>query len=144
MPDQDLPARANSSDPVTAQPIPVSPGLNKEKELGTPDEIPFESIPSDVEVEPGLEKVGVIPQRETIELPPDMRNMGVTAAGAAQPVTAATTTIKLPLSDDQIELALHAKVMQSIRWLAEWCVRQLKKAHIHLKKISGRVVREQE
>lgn len=33
--------------------------------------------------------------------------------------------IKLPLSEGQIEEGLHHKIWESIRWLAEWCKRQL-------------------
>lgn len=34
--------------------------------------------------------------------------------------------IKLPLEEAQIEEGLHHKVWEAIRWLAEWCLRQLK------------------
>ncbi len=33
--------------------------------------------------------------------------------------------VKLPLNDGQIEEGLHHKIWESIRWLAEWCKRQL-------------------
>ena len=33
--------------------------------------------------------------------------------------------IKLPLSEGQIEEGLHHKIWESIRWLAEWCKRQV-------------------
>lgn len=33
--------------------------------------------------------------------------------------------IKLPLSEGQIEEGLHHKIWESIRWLAEWCKRQI-------------------
>lgn len=35
----------------------------------------------------------------------------------------------LPLSEAQVQEGLHHKVWESIRWLAEWCVRQAKKLH---------------
>ena len=69
--------------------------------------------------------------------------MGVQALGMAQPVTTATT-VQLPLTDDQILTGLHAQIMTSLKWLAEWCIRQLKKAHVHLKNMGGKVVREKE
>ncbi len=34
--------------------------------------------------------------------------------------------VTLPLTDDQIQEGLHHKIWESIRWLAEWCVRQIK------------------
>jgi len=34
--------------------------------------------------------------------------------------------VKLPLTEEQIQAGLHHKVWESVRWLAEWCFRQLK------------------
>ncbi len=34
--------------------------------------------------------------------------------------------IKLPLEEPQIEEGMHHKAWEAIRWLAEWCMRQLK------------------
>lgn len=34
--------------------------------------------------------------------------------------------IKLPLTEEEIQTGLHRKVLESVRWLAEWCVRQVK------------------
>jgi len=32
----------------------------------------------------------------------------------------------LPLTKDEVEKGLHYKVVDSIRWLAEWCIRMIK------------------
>lgn len=40
--------------------------------------------------------------------------------------TPTSGTVTLPLTKDQLELGLHQKVWNSLRWLAEWCVRQIK------------------
>ncbi len=37
--------------------------------------------------------------------------------------------VELPLSEAQVQEGLHHKVWESIRWLAEWCVRQVKVLH---------------
>lgn len=34
--------------------------------------------------------------------------------------------VKLPLTEEEIQRGLHHKVWESMRWLAEWCVRQVK------------------
>jgi hypothetical protein len=34
--------------------------------------------------------------------------------------------VTLPLTEDQIEKGLHMQIWNSIRWLAEWCMRQIK------------------
>lgn len=38
-------------------------------------------------------------------------------------------TISLPLTDDEVEFGLAQKVTESIRWLAEWCLRLIKITH---------------
>ncbi|MCX6725980.1 MAG: hypothetical protein NT052_01525 [Candidatus Shapirobacteria bacterium] len=40
--------------------------------------------------------------------------------------TSPQITITLPLTDDQINQALHLKILHSLRWLAEWAKRLLK------------------
>lgn len=49
--------------------------------------------------------------------------------------------LTLPLSDDMIVKGLHASPSSSLRWLAEWAVYLLKRAHIVLKKAHGHVRR---
>lgn len=46
--------------------------------------------------------------------------------GSANPLS---PVVKLPLTESQIEEGLHHKIWESIRWLAEWCVRQVKLLH---------------
>lgn len=144
----DLPSPATpGSSPVVGNPQ-VSPhavptgGLHKEQEpLGTIDTNDLEEVSQELKLSPELEQAGVVNRSDTIELPPDIRKMGVTASGPSQPVGIATS-VTLPLSDDQIVVGLHAQIVSSIRWLAEWCVKRLKKAHVHLKQLGGKVVRE--
>lgn len=136
--------------PFGAQPIatPVVPsstlgGVSKEHELPVKsEENQIEEVVEDIELEPDLERLGIEKTSEAVTLPPEVRQMGVTATGPAQPVQTSTTTVKLPLSDNLVLVGLHASILSSLRWLAEWCIRQLKKAHIHLKKLGGNVVRE--
>jgi len=93
-----------------------------------------------------VEKAGVQIVKETIELPPDVKKLGVTTTGPSVPVTttAAIPQVTLPISDQQVVAGLHAQVLSSLRWLAIWCIRRLKKAHIALKKIHGKIVRVRE
>ena len=82
---------------------------------------------------------------DTIELPPDVKKLGVTHTGPSVPITPVTTTVlpsvALPISDNQVVAGLHAQVVSALRWLAEWCMRRLKKAHIALKEAHGKVMR---
>jgi len=52
-----------------------------------------------------------------------------TGQAIMQPANPQNPKITLPLTDDQIQVGLGHKVYEAIRWLAEWCIRQLKKIH---------------
>ncbi len=43
-----------------------------------------------------------------------------------KPVGGQKTKITLPLTSDQVQAGLHMQIWEGIRWLAEWCVRQVK------------------
>lgn len=125
---------------TTNKPI-VGPGLTaKEKEFLVKQEVAaLEEVRRELELAPEVEKAGVKVQKEEIELPPPLPKMGVSQTGAELPVSPPTVT--LPLTDDKIATGLGASIWASIRWLAEWCLRQLKKVHFKLKKVHGRIIR---
>ncbi len=75
---------------------------------------------------------------ETIQLPPDLKQLGLHAT----PTTNfPTTQVTLPVSDDKIVEGLHQPVTSSWRWLAVLMVYILKQAHITLKKVHGQITR---
>lgn len=102
----------------------------------------LEEVVSDIELEPDLESAGLEKKSEVMAVSQDIQQMGVQAVGHAQPVIPATPTVTLPISDDKVLTGLHANISSALRWLAEWCVRVLKKGHIHLKRVGGKVIRE--
>lgn len=102
------------------------------REVGKDVPLPKEVISSGVKLQP----VSVI-------LPQSVSSLGVKTVGNAVPVSSALS-VALPLTDDQITVGLHKGVSDSIRWLAEWCVRRLHQVHLALKSMGGRVVRVQE
>lgn len=53
------------------------------------------------------------------------------------PVGGQSAKIVLPLTDEATKLGLHRKVIESVRWLAEWCWRLVKK-------LPGRVMYEEQ
>ena len=89
---------------------------------------------------PDVIKAGVKMQSDTIVMPAFAKSMGVKIVDPV-PVAATTLTVTLPLTDDQIAQGLHQSIMSSWRWLAQWCDRQLKQAHVLLKSTHGKVVR---
>lgn len=98
---------------------------------------------AEIEISKEVERAGVELLKDTIELPPDVKKLGVTTAGTSTPVTTTTVLpqVPLPISDQQVVAGLHAQILSSLRWLATWCVRKLKKGHIALKNIHGKIVR---
>lgn len=148
------PAKSNSQNSSTSkqtdssvvfpQIISSSATISKEHEVGVliPTEA-IQSVSTEVEIHPEVEKAGVTTLRDTIELPPDVKKMGVTPVGSSTPVATTTTLprVLLPISDDQVVAGLHVHVINAFRWLAVWCIKKLKKAHIALKVIHGKIVR---
>lgn len=97
---------------------------------------------TEVEISPEVEKAGVTAYKETIELPPDIKKLGIAPTGSATPVvTTVVPPVVLPISDDKVVAGLHARLLSSLRWLAVWCIKKLKKAHIILKIIHGKIIR---
>lgn len=76
---------------------------------------------------------------ETVQVPPDLSNMGVAATGTPTYVT--LNPKKLPLSDESIIKGLHEPIKSSLRWLALACVYVLQKTHVMLKEVHGKVMR---
>lgn len=85
-----------------------------------------EEIPSGVEEEKLKEAEGYIEkiEKEAESAQPVVDDyVKQVLAGAA---SLQRPKVTLPLTDDQVKRGLHHKVWEGIRWLAEWCVRQLK------------------
>ena len=77
-----------------------------------------ETIPE--EVSGWLERA----ERDDVAEPPTIVHQGQVLVSPAQPAKAA---VALPLDDTKIKQGLHSQLFDSIRWLAEWCVRVMKK-----------------
>lgn len=110
------------------------------KEVEPPRTTEIEKAQEVIEYEPAAEvSPHVEVRKEQIEIPADLEEMGVTADETTKFPT--HQDIKLPLSDEKIEKGLHQPVTSSFRWLAELCVYILKKAHLGLKNIHGKITR---
>jgi hypothetical protein len=138
----DLPQQPISdvSNPPSAVPS-VSPqatysGSNKEAEgsIVSP-ELPLKATSQETVLPKEVESLGVKVQPTTVPLPPQVAQAGVQSVNANVPQDPTNgSTISLPLTDAQIAQALHESVTSSVRWLAEWCVRQIKMVHEKIKK----------
>lgn len=105
-------------------PMPPTGSIAKEKEGGSSVGEILKPVGAEVELAPELSAAGVKVQPASVQVPPAVSQMGVTPVG--QVVTAAPA-VTLPLTNDQIAAGLHQSVTNSWRWLAEWCMRILKK-----------------
>ena len=82
----------------------------------------------------------ITPRQEEVRLDESLKKAGL------QPVSGSIKfpdyrTLKFPISDEKVLEGLHAPINSSLRWLSELIVYILKKFHIRLKKVHGKVVR---
>ncbi|OGG00966.1 hypothetical protein A3D78_07460 [Candidatus Gottesmanbacteria bacterium RIFCSPHIGHO2_02_FULL_39_14] len=101
----------------------------------------LKEISAEIEIPQEVKKTGVQEIRGTIDLPPDIQKLGVIPSAPQASVSAAITTASLPLSDDKILQGVNAPVTSALKWLAFWCLRNLRKAHLVLKLIHGKIIR---
>lgn len=93
-----------------------------------------------VEHEPSEEvKPFIQPKAETIQLPPDLKMLGLQPVSNSQ--FPSYQNVKLPISDDKIIKGLHAPVSSSLRWLATLAVYILRLGHLQLRVVGGKVIR---
>lgn len=121
--------------------ITVSGGGKEEEPIGneTLKEAPgeFKETAPAKEVSAFIKPTSVVP-----EIPPEIEKTGVIKhTGPTTPIPKKPTSVNLPLTDEQIVRGLHAHIWESLRWLAVWCVRKLKKAHIFVREAHGRLIR---
>lgn len=77
------------------------------------------------------------------DIPADVAAAGVAVSGV-QPWGLTPKVVELPLKDEEIPAGLKKPVSSGMRWLAEICVYMLKKAHLKIKQIHGKVMRVKE
>ncbi|MFH1827179.1 MAG: hypothetical protein ABH812_01945 [bacterium] len=116
-------------------------GGSGSKEL-EPSNSPFEKIVyyEAFEHEPDQETAQYVENRpETIKINEDLKKIGVQSNHNSK--FSSFKEVRLPLSDKKIVEGLKEPVDSSFRWLAEFAILILKKAHATLKNIHGRIMR---
>lgn len=76
---------------------------------------------------------------EVVKIPQDLQEQGVESTGQTHFPT--HNAVQLPISDDKVIQGLKSPMSSSVRWLAEFCLFLLHKAHIKLKLAHGKAVR---
>ncbi len=121
-----LPDTRNSSNTIATPANPVG-RVNKELEpsaIGN-SEPAVRDAAKEIDLPKELTSFGVHTTSTVVPIPPPVQQMGVMPTG--QNIPNAGISISLPLSDDQIAQGMRTSVLDSFRWLAEWCKRQLKR-----------------
>lgn len=105
---------------------PITPGVNKERE-GKQEVTPITEYTRQVDLEPEVE--GWL---EKVEKEDSQLQQPVTDDQTGQVILDDSQQQKpgfkviLPMSKDEVEKGLHHKIIDSVRWLAEWCIRMVK------------------
>lgn len=112
----------------------VSYGGNKESEgIVISQELPVQPAVPEYDLPKEVETVGVSKTPTTVSLPQIAQQQGVQSVGHNVPLTPTSgASITLPLTEEQIQKALKTNSKNSIRWLAEWCVYQMRKVWNHV------------
>lgn len=125
--------------PLTDQPIGSQPassiGMGKEVEHVEKSAIEISTDGEhnkDTELPKEVSAVGVTMQGTTVVLPKIVSSAGVKVINPVVVPTTISSTVTLPLTDEQIAKGLHESIISSVRWLAQWCERRLKQLqHIY-------------
>jgi hypothetical protein len=113
------------------------------KEFDLPSTSPEKNeLESPIEQKTTAEEVEkyVTPHANTIQLPPDLKKLGIETDESDQ-FKEAMNKIKLPISDERIMEDLKAPPSESRRWYATILLYILERAHMTLKKVGTKVVR---
>lgn len=107
----------------------------------------WENYAREIELEKEIEELGGVEKIESgeVKIPQDLANeMGIKPAVGPQTSMAAATGFSVrgvALSDDQITVGLSKPTSSGLRWLVEWFIYQLLRAHFVIKKIHGKIFR---
>lgn len=78
-------------------------------------------------------------ERDVPEIHPDLKKAGLQAIDTTS--LDPKQRVHLPIPDEQIMEGLDEPISSSFRWLAEFALFMLKRAHLALKRVHGKVVR---
>lgn len=134
----------------TARPLDSSRGSYAEadkvaKEEG--DEY-WENYAREIELEKQILEMGGLEKVEAGEVPIPKQvadEMGISPTVGAHTTMASATGFSIAgtsLSDDQLSSGIKLPTSSGFRWLVEWFIYQLLKAHFHIRRTRGAILRE--
>ncbi|MBU2052182.1 hypothetical protein KKH13_03200 [Patescibacteria group bacterium] len=99
--------------------------LPKESTVNTQEKTPITEYTRSVDLEPEVEGwLEKLEKDQTQLSKPVTDDQGQVVLDDSQKQTG--FKVVLPLTKDEMEKGLHHKVIDSLRWLAEWCLRLIK------------------
>lgn len=137
---------SDQKNPVVSPPQQVSSGLGAERNAGIArnGEI-VTAVTAEVQMPQEVKEAGIenIPNEGTVvEIPPDIKKMGVTLSGPTTPVATSSSgsQVQIPIAYNQVIQDSKGPVTSALTWLAIWCLKKFKKMHYALKTINGKTV----
>lgn len=115
-------------------------GAKEQEFFATQEALQLEQVRHELELAPEMKEAGMETLHDEVKLPPSLKQIGVQKIGELGNLSQAPAAA-VPLADDKIISNTGSSVWASLTWLALWCLKQLKKAHVKLKKIHGKVIR---
>jgi len=102
-------------------------GIGKESEgiSISDDETNLQAAGVEMELPKEVSAVGVTQQPTVIPIPQPISQLGLKPTGSNIPIQT-SPSVTIPLSDSELAQGLHMSVINSFRWLAQWCQKQLK------------------
>lgn len=108
----------------------------------------WEKYAREIEIERQIAEMGGVEKVASgeVKLPEDVaKEMGIKPTVTIDTPIAQATSFSVSgtsLSDDQLTSGLTKPTSSGFRWLIEWFIYQLLKAHFHIKRIKGKIFRE--
>jgi hypothetical protein len=128
--DPTLPAATSGLNDDQKQPlnsgISVPAGKERIDAGGTQEVTPVTEFTKQVDIEPEVEGWLEKLEKENAQLQQPVVNQQTGQVVLDNSQLPTSFKVVLPLTKDEVEKGLHLKVVDSLRWLAEWCTRLVK------------------
>lgn len=107
-----------------------SAGKERVEVVGKQEVTPMTEYTRKVDLEPEVESWLEKLEKEDSDLPkPVVDDKGKTVLDTTVSKKKDKFKVVLPLTREEVEKGMHRNVMDSVRWLAEWCIKTIKMFH---------------
>lgn len=137
------------------QPVEAGRSLDSARDFAEADKVAkkegdeyWESYAREIELEKQILEMGGVEKVESgeVKVPADVaKEMGIAPVVEVHTPMAQATGFSVggtSLDDSQLSAGVKKPTSSGLKWLVEWFIYQLLKAHYHVKRIKGKIVRE--